>query len=631
MSIAVEQLSKRFGGHAVVDRVSLEVADGELFVLLGTSGSGKSTILRLIAGLIEPDAGRVLLHGRDVTSLAPQERGAGFVFQNYSIFRHMSVAENIEFGLKIRKMPAPARAQKREELLDLVGMAGLGARYSDQLSGGQQQRVALARALAYEPSVLLLDEPFGALDVKTRTQLRRSLKDVQRKLRVTAILVTHDQDEAFEIGDRIGVLDRGKLLEVGDPEELYSRPKTLFAATFLGGGTVLVGKTDGAQAHFGHLALPIPANVPHEDGARVQVLFRPEQVLLTAEKPIREEWILGRGTVIDQNFSGALRRLRLRLPRLPKTRQISSSVPFGEEDMFVDAAVQADNRLPGEHLWLSLRGWHILEQPEPRFLVFEDEAGSGATLSVAQAMAEQMDAAATLLSVVEDSNEVESGRAFLLARQKEAGLPHAELRVRVGEAAEQIILQQNEALYSLVILGQRSRRSLAAPGRPERRVHRRFGRTDGPTMRVLELSPNPVMVVKNGRPHIKRMLICTAVGEPGKNDVRVGGRLARRLGTAVTLLYVAREGEELGPLAHDHLERGAATLRALDVPVDITVHKSASPARGILAVSRDGDYDLIVIGNHGPQSSSLFARDDVMLQVLDRADRPVLVVPSEEV
>src|SRR5499433_799769 len=168
MSIILEQVTKRFGRNWVVDNVSLEVADKELFVLLGSSGSGKSTILRMIAGLTEPTAGRILLHARDVTDLPPQQRGAGFVFQNYSIFRHMTVAQNIEFGLTVRKVPAAAREQRREELLDLVGLGGLGRRFESQLSGGQKQRVALARALAYKPTVLLLDEPFGALDVMIR-------------------------------------------------------------------------------------------------------------------------------------------------------------------------------------------------------------------------------------------------------------------------------------------------------------------------------------------------------------------------------------------------------------------------------------------------------------------------------
>src|SRR5215472_5131966 len=285
MSIVLESITKRYAGHLTVDHVSLEVADGEFFVLLGASGSGKSTILRMIAGLTPLEGGRIMLHGEDVTDLPPQDRGAGFVFQNYSIFRHMSVAENIEFGLKVRKAPAAERAAKREELLDLVGLAGMGKRFVDQLSGGQQQRVAVARALAYNPDVLLLDEPFGALDVKIRSQLRRSLREIQQKLKVTTMLVTHDQEEAFELADRIGILERGRLLETGDGESLYSKPRTLFAATFLGAGTVLVGRARSDKAHFGSLSLPIPDEVPHDEGARVQLLFRPEQVSLSSAAP----------------------------------------------------------------------------------------------------------------------------------------------------------------------------------------------------------------------------------------------------------------------------------------------------------------------------------------------------------
>src|SRR5512143_1945350 len=241
MSIVLDGLSKRFAGRAVVDDVRLEIADGELFVLLGASGSGKSTVLRMIAGLSAIDAGTIQLMGQDVTTLDPQRRGVGFVFQNYSIFQHMTAAENIGFGLRIRGVSRRQRRQKSEELLDLVGLGGLGERYASELSGGQQQRVALARALAYEPKVLLLDEPFGALDVKIRSQLRRSFREIQKRLAVTTILVTHDQEEAFEIADRIGVIERGRLIEVGAPEELYRRPGSLYAATFLGAGTVFVG------------------------------------------------------------------------------------------------------------------------------------------------------------------------------------------------------------------------------------------------------------------------------------------------------------------------------------------------------------------------------------------------------
>ena len=339
MSIVLENITKRFGNQWVVDDVSLEVADKELFVLLGSSGSGKSTILRMIAGLAQPSSGRIMLHGRDVTHLTPQDRGTGFVFQNYSIFRHMSVAENIEFGLKIRKVAKKERRRRREQLLELVGLAGLGSRYAQQLSGGQQQRVALARALVYEPNVLLLDEPFGALDVKIRAQLRRSLKEIQQRLGVTTILVTHDQEEAFELADRIGVLERGRLLEVGPGETLYGRPRSLFAATFLGAGTVLVGRAEQGQAKFGALGLPIPGDAPHDEGAPVQLLFRPEQVVLAADQLAPEVPVLGKGKTVEASFSGALRRVRLTMPRPEGVRQIAPVVPFGEEGELIDASV----------------------------------------------------------------------------------------------------------------------------------------------------------------------------------------------------------------------------------------------------------------------------------------------------
>ncbi|HYV41866.1 MAG TPA: ABC transporter ATP-binding protein, partial [Thermoanaerobaculia bacterium] len=308
MSILLDGLTKRFGGRAVVEGVRLEIEDGELFVLLGASGSGKSTILRMIAGLSSSDGGRIQLMGTDVTDLPPQKRGVGFVFQNYSIFQHMTAAKNIAFGLRIRRVPGAERRKKSEELLDLVGLGGLGDRYAHELSGGQQQRVALARALAYEPRVLLLDEPFGALDVKIRSQLRRSFREIQQRLKVTTILVTHDQDEAFEIADRIGVVDRGRLVEVGRAEELYSRPGSLFAATFVGAGTVFVGRCREGRAEFGSLALPVPEDVPHAEGAPVRVLIRPEQVTLSeSEEAPAGEPLLGRGHVVESRFAGALR------------------------------------------------------------------------------------------------------------------------------------------------------------------------------------------------------------------------------------------------------------------------------------------------------------------------------------
>ena len=200
-------------------------------MLLGPSGSGKSTLLRAIAGLTTIDHGRIVLHGRDVTNLGTRQREVGFVFQNYALFRHMTVADNIEFALRARRVRRGERRRRRAELLRLVALEGYDHRLPSELSGGQQQRVALARALAHEPRVLLLDEPFGALDAKIREELRRAIREIQRAVGITTMLVTHDQEEAFSMADRIGVMDRGRLQEVGEPRALYQRPGTRFVAT----------------------------------------------------------------------------------------------------------------------------------------------------------------------------------------------------------------------------------------------------------------------------------------------------------------------------------------------------------------------------------------------------------------
>src|SRR5215813_13080019 len=249
MSITLDQVTKHYAGVPVVNDVSLDIGEGEFFVLLGPSGSGKSTLLRAIAGLSGVDHGRISLHGRDVTHVAARKRGVGLVFQNYALFRHMTVADNIEFALRVRHMRARHRRERRKELLRLVALEGMDDRLPSQLSGGQQQRVAVARALAHKPEVLLLDEPFGALDAKIREELRRTIREVQRELKITTILVTHDQEEAFAIADRIGVMNLGRLLEVGAPHELYSAPATRFVATFLGAANLILARrtADGIQ------------------------------------------------------------------------------------------------------------------------------------------------------------------------------------------------------------------------------------------------------------------------------------------------------------------------------------------------------------------------------------------------
>jgi sulfate/thiosulfate transport system ATP-binding protein len=239
--ISVRNVTKRFGDFVAVDDVSLEVESGALTALLGPSGSGKSTLLRIIAGLETPDAGEILLAGKDATALAPQKRNVGFVFQHYAAFKHMTVRENIAFGLKVRRRPRAEIRERVDELLHLVQLEGFGDRYPAQLSGGQRQRMGLARALAPEPQVLLLDEPFGALDARVRAELRAWLRQLHDIVHVTTVFVTHDQEEAMEIADTIAVINHGSLEQVGGPRDLYDKPASEFVMRFVGDANVIGG------------------------------------------------------------------------------------------------------------------------------------------------------------------------------------------------------------------------------------------------------------------------------------------------------------------------------------------------------------------------------------------------------
>ena len=234
MAIALNQVTKRFGSFVAVDNVSLAVAGGSLTALLGPSGSGKSTLLRIIAGLEQPDAGEVAILGHDATRVPPQKRGVGFVFQHYAAFKHMTVFENVAFGLRVRKARQAHVRERVHELLELVQLSGFADRYPAQLSGGQRQRMALARALAPEPRVLLLDEPFGALDARVRKGLRAWLRRLHDEIPVTTVLVTHDQEEAMEVADRIALMNEGRIEQTGRPRDLYEHPASEFVMTFIG-------------------------------------------------------------------------------------------------------------------------------------------------------------------------------------------------------------------------------------------------------------------------------------------------------------------------------------------------------------------------------------------------------------
>jgi sulfate transport system ATP-binding protein len=278
MSIEVKGVVKTFGSFVAVDGVSLSVPTGELVALLGPSGSGKTSLLRIIAGLERADRGQVLFEGEDATSCDVRQRRVGFVFQHYALFRHMSVFENVAFGLRVRPRAArPSEAEIRRkvgDLLKLVQLNWLSDRHPSQLSGGQRQRIALARALAVEPKVLLLDEPFGALDAKVRKELRRWLRRLHDEIRVTSVFVTHDQEEALEVADRVVVMNGGRVEQIGTPQDVFDRPATPFVMGFLGHVNIFHGRVEAGRAHLGPLSVEYPDH-PDEEPRPAQGFARP--------------------------------------------------------------------------------------------------------------------------------------------------------------------------------------------------------------------------------------------------------------------------------------------------------------------------------------------------------------------
>jgi sulfate transport system ATP-binding protein len=284
MSIQIKDVSKSFGNFVALDNISLEVPNGSLLALLGPSGSGKTTLLRIIAGLEVADSGTVHYHDKDITHHSARDRKVGFVFQHYALFRHMTVGQNIGFGLRVRpRRRRPSRQQiqtKVRELLKLIQLVGLEHRYPTQLSGGQRQRVALARALAVEPKVLLLDEPFGALDARVRKELRSWLRRLHDELHVTSVFVTHDQDEALELADQVIVMNHGRIEQSGTPEEVFHHPKTEFVINFLGEVNQFHGRVEGGNVHFGSIELPVPGAEELPGAGAARVFVRPHEVTI---------------------------------------------------------------------------------------------------------------------------------------------------------------------------------------------------------------------------------------------------------------------------------------------------------------------------------------------------------------
>jgi putative spermidine/putrescine transport system ATP-binding protein len=292
IAVSFAGVSRHFGEVRAVDGVSFEIQDGEFFAMLGPSGSGKTTCLRLIAGFEQPDAGNIVIHGINVEGVPPYRRDVNTVFQDYALFPHMSVTENVEYGLMIRKVATAERRRRSQEMLSLVKLEAMGARKPNQLSGGQRQRVALARALINRPSVLLLDEPLGALDLKLREQMQEELKSLQRQVGITFIYVTHDQGEALAMSDRLAVFNHGRIEQIGAPAQIYEHPATAFVAGFVGVSNVCTGELARRLA-----------------GSALPFAIRPEKITMTAlSGPVPEGWLSVTGSIRAVTYHGATTR-----------------------------------------------------------------------------------------------------------------------------------------------------------------------------------------------------------------------------------------------------------------------------------------------------------------------------------
>jgi ABC-type Fe3+/spermidine/putrescine transport system ATPase subunit len=327
--LSLEKIRKAFGAKDVLNDVSLNVENGELLAILGPSGCGKSTLLRVVAGLLRADRGTVRIAGREMNGVPPRDRGIGFVFQDYALFPKMSVLDNIAFGLRVQGAPPGDRNRKTSEMLDLVGLVEEADRAVETLSGGQRQRVALARALAVSPSLLLLDEPLSALDIKVRERLRREIAAVQKKVGITTLIVTHDQEEAMELGDRIAVMNDGRIEQVASPQDVYQAPATEFVAKFIGEVNILPGQLYRGSAYAGSLAIRMEGiGIPYHEGT-VKVLLRPEDVTLLP--PGIAEAGQTHARVLSVSWLGAHLRVEIKTEEgYPLTALLQRSHPMAE-------------------------------------------------------------------------------------------------------------------------------------------------------------------------------------------------------------------------------------------------------------------------------------------------------------
>jgi sulfate transport system ATP-binding protein len=348
MKIALHDVTKRFGAFTALDRIDLDIHSGELVALLGPSGSGKTTLLRIVAGLEWPDQGDVRFDGEDALLRSVGERNVGFVFQHYALFRHMTVFENVAFGLRARRRKLHLREdeirQRVQKLLDLVQLGSLGGRHPAQLSGGQRQRIALARALAIEPRILLLDEPFGALDAKVRKELRRWLRQLHEEIHVTSVFVTHDQEEALELADRVIVLDKGRVQQVGTPEDVYERPQTAFVQSFIGEALSVPVTIQAGAVHFAGRKLDLDPQGT-SDGA-ASLFIRPYDIAIVSDPAAALN-----GVVKHVHGFGPARRVEIALREGGREHFIELNVP------------RQDAIAVGQRIGLAPRAYRLFASP----------------------------------------------------------------------------------------------------------------------------------------------------------------------------------------------------------------------------------------------------------------------------
>jgi len=340
MSISICNVTKTFGKFKALDNISLEVNDGELFALLGPSGSGKTTLLRIIAGLEIPDSGTILFHGKDATMRPMRERRVGFVFQHFALFRHMTIFDNVAFGLRVR--PPQLRLSKNDirdrvmSLLHLVQLESFAGRYPSQLSGGQRQRVALARALAVEPQVMLLDEPFGSLDARVRAELRRWLRRLHDELQITSVFVTHDQEEALEVADRVAVTNEGRVEQIGTPYEIYNNPISPFVYEFIGNVNLFQGRVHDGVAFMGDVQLPVP-ELAHAKDTPATAYVRPHDLQINRQY---QSGLALPAKVVDIRTIGPIARISLMYPGNNKTYEAQITIDrLAELDLRIDDVV----------------------------------------------------------------------------------------------------------------------------------------------------------------------------------------------------------------------------------------------------------------------------------------------------